>query len=833
MVDRIQGEPDPNPTDAAAADEMARVEAAAIKNDAGTPEEYSARLRAQRETFEKALVGLVSSAKDTLLLARDGRNVVSFMRDYDEEVRSYENGRRPTLTTNGEIDDNDPYRHLLAGTTLGLFQDAVNTAAAWLLRETVGGGKYGVEFSGYGVKDENDQQIATAKDLHKSYLERAKFIDEWNRDGTRDPFRHGAVSLRQEWVELSEWQWEIPLKKWTEKTVYRGPSIKRWPLCDVLVGDIACPNARDQRMVIWISRKTLAQLQANERRWENDEEWITDQATGQMTLAPRMALRGRFINLEKLREKMVAALGGSTASYSEDSNSASADIGTTNASGSPRVEWQKPEDFYECQSYLPIGTMIRSGLLSMDLLRSYGIDFSTSGATTLEGIARICDQVMWYVSVWGDQIVEFQTCPYKRQRNELLHAVGIPSEISPFYGLSFNAVAGDVEVTADQIHNSIIRTIQANGLNVIAGSSAAIDALDEAMAKIAKGGNSGNYVPVKLPATAAGVNVNQAISFLERNVDPTAIQRCRDLARIYEMRTMSPSLMKGSEATTESNTLGEADRQIQLVENRLSEILSRVILNIFVPMAENLLDDLQTFLSDSELEEEVMRVCGERGLDFVKNRASARDDGESGAAPHGVFDGIVVRPLGSMDIDKTVAISFMQNMQVTMASNPRFRETEHAIDIYKAIGLDGEKYFTESKLPPSPSEVVKLIFAGDTPKANEGVSVDAIVTYYLPYFDMASVVLNSMREEYGASGKDFRAIDEWLEVLGIVRQRYVDLAQKKMAAEMEQESIMAAAGMAAGGIPNQGGNPPNGQATQRRGIESGVLARSPIGRAEA
>ena len=841
-MDRIQGQIQVEPTveeGQEAADRIAQMTADAMPSpfqmdapdlEGASPEDQAAAvqelaetarkaLAAKRETFEAAVCEMVKSALATMQTARDqSSHRGGVYADYHQAKAAYENRRMPQLDATGAIIPNGEDSHLKAGTSLGLFTDAVNTFAAFMIRSTLGGGKRPFEFVVDGDKDENNVILAQAYDLTDDQLFQSKFRSEYSQ-AARDLPEHGTMALRQSWLETTEWIRDRDAQL-REQTSYRGLSVRHWPVIDVFVGDLTQCRADAQRNIIWHSMKALADLEENERVWEIRDQFKPDPQTGQMTVVPAVYRRGRFINLERHRQKQVEKLQGSDGSYFDQDTQQSQINEVTSAQYTGVVNWQDSHDLYEMQGYLPMGTFIRSGKLDTQILQSYGVKMSAKGIDNPESLARLCDRLMWYVSVWDDTLVEFQICPYRTPRNELLLAQMLPGRF-PAYGMGFRELAGDVEDAADQAHNSVLDVIMSNEREIIMGAPEDVKHCREQIDMINEGKQDRGFIELK--TTATGVDPKGALAYFQRPLDANQIAYTDRLKSIYETRTMSTSMMKGGAANTESNTLGEASDQASFAENRQNEILMRLAEQIFVPLVHNLLEDMQTFMSTDELEEQVRRICGKRGKDFRALSARQHDLG-GGAQARDYFDGVRVQTIYTLDIDKTVAIQFMAGQQAVLAANPDFDFKSYNKDLHRLIGIDAEKYWKNGQVIDSPEDIIEAIINGDFPNPNPAIGFQAILARYLPAFQQAIQWMIIQRDTFKAGGQPSDAYDGWIAALTKVSMRYADLAQQQMA-QIQQMQMQAA--MAGGGAPGgkplkqdpNHGNPPNGDNAVKRGVK--------------
>ena len=806
------------------------------QQDAGGKESKNvrrAKLRSQVEAFEVQVSGMIRGSVDEMQQARDGEGLRGgLFAQYAREEQKYRNEEMAALDELGQLSPADEFSHLKAGVQSGLFADNVNTVAAWLIQSVLGHGGRPYQLRAKGKKSENDVKTRVVLDLLDSLLTKAGLRARL-AEAIPDLPKHGNCIIRQSWIERAQWV-RTDSRAWEERIVERGPCLQWWRLIDVFVTNPLSVQASEQDGVVWYSRTTLSHLRANERVFEIEKKSVPDPAQpGQyipLTLAHE---RGRFINLDRLREaglnnfrEQALDSGGPTNTSAEENNG-----GQVSAEGLL--------DLYEFQGWFPMGQLYRDGILTDAVLDYYQIPLlcqqqGVKGGKKPKGeaLARLLDGIMWYLSMADSQsgagggiMVELRPCPYREPRNELIAGYFIAAG-HEFYGMSSDKLAGDVGDTADQVLNDItaIITNNANPNTALARGAVGDDGgkpmTDEKLRELING--TGEIIPFN----GAVMDVDKAIKSLLKPYDPSMPTFFNMLGEIYNKRTLSSNLAQGGMAQTESDTLGEAQSQLQGVERRLAEVAMRLSGESLVrPIVENVLKDLDWFYTAEELADEARRIGGETGLDWETIQPTAQEEGSG--ARHPLADDFIVEGTATAEIQKEVAIQFILRMMPVTAQMPTANQQAMAETCFDLMGIDPSKYFKDGKGPLPPRKVLAMILAGDRPEPDP--QMDAMSA--LQEFNMQMAMLEQMRQQAADQGDNTEAVDGWIKVLQAYILDVTDLARVQAQAMMQaQQQAQQAAAMMRGKGP--GSNAPQGPAGVMQGINQGagrMAAQPPAG----
>jgi hypothetical protein len=333
-----------------------------------------------------------------------------------------------------------------------------------------------------------------------------------------------------------------------------------------------------------------------------------------------------------------------------------------------------------------------------------------------------------------------------------------------------------------------------------------------------------------ISATAnASVPVNQLLQALQKPYDPSMPQFYQQLGEIYGKRTLSSALAQGGAAQTASDTLGEAQSQLQSVEKRLAEVAMRLSGEQIVrPIVENVLNDLDWFFSPAELAKEAKRVSGQEGLDFDTLINTAQVEG--GGARRPLAEDFIVEGTASAEIQKEVAIQFMLKMLEATQNDPDANREEMIKLCFDQMGFDADKFFKKQGGPKPVRKIIEMILAGDKP--NVDPQMDAMGQ--LQELQMNKASFAQIRQQLQGQGVSTESWDEFIKVLDGYILDVGDLAKVQMQQMQQQAQAMQAAQAMAqkakgGGLGN---NPPQGPSGVMQGIQKGagrMAAQPPAG----
>lgn len=774
------------------------------------PEQVRSGLRSKCEAFEARVASHIWRAVEEARTARDGHNGRSGLyARYLTEDRKYQNEQVPELDSLGAVVLGGEDSHLKAGVKIGQFTDNVNTVTAWLNQAILGRGGRPYVLKPKGRKAENDLKTETIIDLLESLLSESQWRTRIST-GNVDLPEHGAVVFRQSWVEKTGWM-QNERRTWEERITGRGPSIVHWPLLDCYVSNPRAQYAEDQDFVVWYSQETLSRLSVNERITKIDKRIIVG-ADGQPIPLTVPVSIGRFINLERLRRP--ENNNSQQGEFSDQTVAKSAPLGVDqDQSQLGRVSAETLMDLYEFQGFFPMGQYVRSGELDAEMLTYYGVDLRVAGGEVGvepeipkgEALARLCDAMVWYLSVTDNStLIEFQPCPYRRPRTELISGFFIPN--GSFYGMSSDKLAADVGDTADKVLNDIVEILHNNADPPRGVMPSGIEDGTTNLEEARKAGKEpGSTVLLSNPS----LDPEKVIFYYIKPYNEYFPELLSMLREIYDTRTLSSQLAKGGMAQTESNTLGEANAQINAISKRLAEIALRLSsMQIVVPIIKNLLDDLDWFYTPDELDAEAKRVAGEKGLEFSQIFATPEAEGE-GYERRSLSEDFIVESAASADIQREVAIQFMLKMDGQLgATLPTFDRERNGRDMYALMGMDPDRYFQNPVGQLSPRKEFKMIVAGDTPKCSP--TEDAI-GQHLPEHQAQYQGLKQIQLTAKMEGKESDAIQGWLNVLEAHIRDTVDLAQVQAQMMMQAAQAQAAAAAPSG----KGGEKGSGKAQEK------------------
>ena len=788
-------------------------------------------LRQRCESFEARVGGRLRQAIEQMREARDGPTGRSGVyARYIREEQKYRNEQQAVLDEDGSVLVGDEDSHLKCGTTLGLFCDNVNTTSAWLNQAVLGRGGRPFNLKPMGKKKENDSKTQVTQELVGRLLDQAKLRGMVSAANV-DLAQHGTCALRQSWVEETRWIRRDD-RKWQERVTRRGPSLEHWPLIDVFVSNPRQPWVEDQDAVVWFSRTTLSQMTVNERVWEADEKF-TEGPDGQVVWIPRVARRGRFINLERFRRPDLHNM--QTGDFVEQGTSKSTADGTTSETNRlGQVSAETLLDLYEFQGWYPIGQDVREGMLDAEMLAYYGIDLGTADGETMEGeaLARLCDSLMWYLTINTDTgiMVEFQPCPYREPRTELISGFFLPQG-HEFYGMSSDKLAADVGDTADGVLNDIVAILHNNAdpPRGIVASSIKDGLSDPDQAREAANEPGSTFI-----ITNPNLKPEDVVKYFVKPYDESFLSLLDTLREIYDKRTLSSQLAQGGKAQTKSGTLGEAKAQLGGVEQRLTDVAMRLsTMQIVVPIVTNVLKDLDWFFTPDELEEEAKRISGEHGLEW-KSVFSTASEEAPGKERRPLYEDFLVEATADAQLQSEVAVQFLLKIAEMAAEVPTMQVEVMLKDAFVLMGMDGEKYFAPKDGPTSPRKEFELLLSGSAPKVDPG---EDAMNQHLPAHQQQAMILQQMIQQYQAQGQATTAIEGWIKTLQEHIMDTIDLAQQQMQAMIQAQQQAQAEAEQGGGDEEGGGKDkkggkepmkvPKGQDKIRNGIVGSAYQTPP------
>lgn len=748
---------------------------------------YRHALANELEDFEKEVAATLIEYKRQML---DQRTKLGIDSRHRRELEKFRNKQLPTLDAWGVIDETSDDAHLKAGLSLGLFTDVCTTIPPRFEKYLIPTDRRPYETEARGNRQENQALLDMVQEMLDEQIEESNWRGEI-KNALGDLPKHGTGLLRQSWADVIGWERD-KRGRWRQVVQRRGMCIKHWDLLNVFVSSPLRKYAWDQDQVIWYSRVTLSDLAAEERVLEAGERVTVDDA-GRPVIAPKVRVNGRFYGLERLRRDQQQREATAPLSHDAD-NAVEGTQGEVEPSG--RVTHQQVWDLYELQGYFPIGAMLRTGRLSKRVMDYLGMNMEDeSGPLDNEALARMADSVMWYISVIQQPgsdlpiVIEMQPCPYRQQRNELIAGVFVRDV--GFYGRSAEAIASDVGDGADKIFNDITDILDNNAdptkvcMNgVFENDKEAGEALNQ------KGGT----IIVKSGQYARAVD---AVSYLLKPYDSNLPDLLERMIEIHNTRTMTSQLSKGGQATTESDTLGEAQSQLSHLEDRLISIITELAETTMIRRSiRNLLDDLDWFHSDQELADLARKTAGRFGLKAETILPTA--EGESGQRVN-LAEQIEVRSIASAAIAKEVAVQFLTRIATEAADMPNLDRTKLYTDAMNLMGLDGERYFLDESGPMSPRDELSMILAGDRPDVNP---MEDALGVHMPAHMQQLQMLMLQRSEYELRGDSTEAVDGWLEVL----QEHLLETQELAAQQMLQAQMLADQAAAEGqGAGSSGG----------------------------
>lgn len=767
-----------------------------------TPEDYSRRQRdliaGALEVFEEIVTTKIRNARAEMRTLRTSDGIDARYRIEDAKFRSEE---KPELLADGSIDLSGPHAHLKAGLTLGLFTDNCTVIPPILNETLVNRGELPVAIEPVGSKKENDLKSKVFEDLLGKMLDSSHWRAEME-SALRDLPRHGTAALRQSWAEEVEMVQDQD-GRWIEQVRRKGLAIRHWPLLDLYVSNPERPWAWEQDGIIWQSTTTLSALAVNERVFDTGQTLSFNNDEDPM-MVPLVALRGRYVNLDQLRAAESQLV---REDYEAQTTGGMMDSQAENA-GTGQVSAEKVYDLYEFQGYFPVGSMLRAGLLTQEMLAYYGVELQgANGPLSGEAAARLADRLIWYVSIVGESndgrhhVIEFRPCPYRRPRNELLHGVFIPDG-QKFYGLSSDAIAHDVGDAADKVLNDIVDILDNNANPTRVYNRSAFEDDEKAEKALTMLGAT--------VGVAGGINAAEAVQYLVKPYDASFGDIMNRLIEIYTTRTMATQSMKGAKAVTESNTLGEIKEQLSASEKRLGDIIFRLAeVSLITRSARLAIEDLCWFYTPQELDDEAARVCGELGV-RARSMFPTAEDKDGRARP--LADELIIRHAGNAKIQKEVATQFLMQIAQTFADLPGLKRVECLRQAVSLMGFDPESYFADDEGPTSPRKELTAILSGDTPAVDP--REDALGVH-LPAHQFQMQMLQAMRGQAEATGGDTSFWDGAIEVLNEHILDTQDLAQQQMAAIQQAMALQAQTaaapshGRKGGKNPGAGAPPPD------------------------
>lgn len=825
MPDRIQGTLDPVEILADRPGELQALEdrqqaaqpppAAATNPDPAASADALAQLRQQCKSFESSVATKLKTAIDQMKVARDGRSGRSGLyARYLRERMKYRNEQVPQLTAQGEIVEGAMDAHLKTGTTLGLFAANVNTTTASLTRLVLGGGADAWALEPLGLRQENQQKLEVVKRLVERQLELAK-ADGQIAQALMDLAQHGSCVMRQAWCEESRWV-RTDARTYAEKTIRRGTTLRHWPLIDAWVSNPQCPWAEDQDAVVWYSRQPLSFLERDERRLVLENKVRQSPLSGMIEPTMSIQARGRFINLEQMRRGVMETPTGSE--FREQgimTTQGPVETSQRLPNRPGRVSAETVNEVYEFQGWYPIGDEVRTGKLTLDMLRQYGIDLRVEPADdqgeaappdSIEALARLCDRLVWYISVAMENkssdpvLIEFQPCPYREPRTELVSGFFVPT--GEFYGMSADTLGADVGDAADAVLNDIVEILHDNANPKRAVNKSAIGEgteTDEQLRKMIFGRGEEDIIWIGKNQ----VKVVDVIQYLNKPYDASFAQLLDRLIEIYNKRALSNETSQGAPATTETDTLGEAQLQQQGEQLRLSDIALRLSsVQLVVPIVENVLRDLDWFLSPEELQAEAQRLGGLPALDWDAIFPDAEAEGP-GHPSESLFEQFAVKSAAQAAMDRAVTVNFIMQLKAAWIMDPAFNSEGAGREAARIMGLDGDKFFSIAGGALSPRKEFDSILAGDRPSVQP--QEDSLNTH-LPQHQQQMQTLQMLLLQAQTEGKDTTAIDGWIATLKSHLLDTIDNAQRQMAM-MQQAAMEQAQAQPPGGGQKPGQKP--------------------------
>jgi hypothetical protein len=742
------------------------------------------RLRA----LEGTIAGMIDQERAAMATARQ---TLGFDARFEREVKKYRNEPRAPLNDDGTIEKGRRDSHLTAGVTTGLFIDACNVLPPQLGDLLLGYGRRPYELEASGRKAENDVKTKLVSHLLDASIEQSQWRGE-TMNALRDLPKHGTCFVRQSWVEQQQW---VRTREglYAQQTARRGMSVKHWDLRHCYVSNpVGRRNAWEQDAVIFYSRSTLSRLAANERVFDVRQQIEMDPVTGEPVIIPIVAEAGRFYGLERIRVREADKGLKTAADQAAGSAGTIVDSTTLEEDLVGYVSSEDVFDIHERQGYFPIGALLRSGDLTPQMLEylAGGPIRTGKGSLEVEELARLCDGLIWYITIAsgigleGPILLECQPCRYRRPRNELLSGVLFPDG-NNFYGLSLDRLGEDIEDTADRVLNDIVRILGNNADPPVILNTTLVDNEEKARRAILE---EGAIVETSNANAKAGDLAQYMLKPYDRSL-PTFWQQ---LAEVYNVRCMTNPLSKGGQATTESDTLGEGQEQLQGTERRLADAVRRLAEEQLVrPSIVNLLDDIDWFYADRELEELATRVAGQLGLEAATIFPTAESDG-GGRRP--ISEEFQIKTAAAAAIEKQEAIRFAIQMLGLLAADPRFDVPTAAKDIYGLAGMDGDRYFIDPMGPMAPWKEFSLILAGDRPNVNANEMAGEI---HLPAHQQQRLILEAMLQKRQSMGESTEAIEGWVKVLEAHLMETVELAGAQQILKQQQMAQAAAASPAA------------------------------------
>ena len=730
-----------------------------------------------------------ASVETTQRLMGEMREALGVDAWYELEERNYLGLAKPELNDDGTIKPECEDAHKTAGISSGLFRDNCTVISAVLYEALTNPGGDPVDIVPRGRRKENKDKKEFTRRKLREMLDRSGWHAEIGEMCDLVP-RHSAVVLRQSWESRLELV-QSETGEWSEAVSYRGMTIRSWPLLNVYISHPLRRKASEQDTVIWVSSATLGDLAASERVWRM--ALVASGDEGMVAVEPIVEEHGRFVGLERLRRELAAEMETEAAGQPDEAERA---LGADNGNVSVSVE--RPMRVLELQGRYPVGNLMRAGKLTPDLLRYFGIQFKMGDQEFFgEQAARMADRMLWHVTVakdisgkLGSRILELRPCPYRHGRTELLGGYYIPGK--GFYGISAYRAGRDVERHVDKVMNDVADILDSNAKPKTLYRKAVYDTQRKAEEGLA------SNEPV---GVGAGLDIADAITYVTKPYDGSQIEFMDRLIEIANTRMMVSASMKGGRAQTESDTLGEAQQQVRQNERRIQSVIYRLAgQQIVVESARRALEDLDHFMSDVELADEVRRVAGEAGLD-AKAILPTADEPGSGRRLN-LADEFEVRPAAQATISREVAVQFLIQMYQLSVSTGDPKAVEFLKSAVDWFGLDPENFFSDGDGMMSPKKEFLALLSGDRPEPT--MQEDAMA--HLQEHQMQKQMLLAARDQYLQSGMATEAVDGWLTMIDSHIEETTDLAQAQMAAAMAQAQQAAAAAPA--GKPGKSGAPP-------------------------
>lgn len=804
-------------------DGMLTPEGAAAYHDALGVQLGAIKERAEKYLVDRVLEGWRSMRNLRIRLGIDQRWTV--------EDAKFRNDEAPSLDpVTGEIDKSRPYAYLKAGLSMGLFTDACTVLPSLLETAVMGNGPKPYGLKTEGKKQENDLK----KRLSEDQIEDQRRKGQWTAEfaaAFRDLPRHGTAIIRQSWCEESE-IFQTSYGSWDERVAFKGTKFRRWPLLDVAVSNPERPRADQQDTIIWHDTISLGELSAAEAVFKQSAR--IDGDDGNPQLVPMEIRSGVYFNVEPIRRFMATALQQDFEETSGTGGGADNQTVANSISVSPHAVLDK----FDLQGVFPMGACLRRGIVTSELLAYWGVSLKDGRGNLLRGeaAARLADRLAWYVTVVVPRdgasngkdgaygwIVACRACPYRKCRNEMLKGVFI-ADGSNFYGLSADAIAGDVGAGADKLLNDIA-DIADNNANP---PKAYLDDAWANKAQVRKAMDEPDSTPQLVNGAAIGFrgnvmgttpNVGSAIQYLLKPFPPELAQLLEYFVKLYTSRTMATEVQKGVQADSTSGTAFEIDAQIQQATARL-EFIVRMLADQFVLASIRLiLEDIDHFLEDEELQEAAERVSGQLGIRSKTLWTSGQeDDGQR----INLADEITVLSAGTVGMRRELMVQFRSGLVAQAANIPNLNVKHLVQRNAMDLGDDPSEYFLDDDKPMLPERELESILLGDQPKVHEADGMGQVGDDHLLHLQahlMAEAAMTQAIAALKSMGAD-TAIDEaHLAVL----QEHIDEHKQAMLREraMLMRAQAALGGSGGGAKPGKaGGEPPAGPIEMANGLDS-------------